>query len=119
MALPLLPILLIGGAALAAVVLGSAGATVAGRQPTQWKSIDTEQALEQWKGSAWRAKVDELRTQLTEPDDIAVAAAESILPGYPWPAYSHMPSSNVWVWKKIKEDVWSQLGIEEPPFPPS
>jgi hypothetical protein len=100
------------------VIASSAGSSSGTRQPTRWKSINVEQALKQWRESDWRATVDGLRVELTEPDDIAVAAAQEILPGYPWPAYSQMPSDNVWVWRKVKEDVWSHLGIAEPPFPP-
>jgi hypothetical protein len=120
MALPLLPILLIGGAAVAVAMSagGGGGGPGEGKQMVPWIGLDYDKELAKWRASKWGERVDVLRVELEDPDDVAVTVAHEILPGFPWPATKTMPESNQRLWKQIKMDVWSYLGIEEHPFPP-
>jgi hypothetical protein len=115
MALPLIPILL------GVAVVGAALAASAGGTPARVEGIAADmnylQAKSRWNRSLWRQKVDRLRVELTNPDDVAIAVAQEIFPNRSWPALE-TGFANQWkIWKLIRTDVWRYLGIDESPFP--
>jgi len=79
------------------------------------KLFNLAAGLEKWKAYPWAARVDVLRLELVDPDDVSRAIAAEVFPDYSWPATGTTPQGQMW--KRIKSDVFLYMGLENP-FPP-